>query len=50
MSAPRLTFAIKKFRKTRYNAGRGSYRVGTDVVHHVMHNICDVLYDAKQDK
>ena len=43
-----LVFRVsnKKFRKVRYKAGRGSDRVGTDVMHHVMHNICD----AKQDK
>ena len=41
---------VIKFRKARYNAGGGSDRVGTDVMHHVMHNICDALHDAKQDK
>ena len=47
-----LVFRVsnKKFRKVRYKAGRGSDRVGTDVMHHVMHNICDALCDAKQDK
>ena len=34
----------------RYNAGRGSDPVGTDVMYHVMLNIRDALYDAKQDK
>ena len=39
-----------RFRNARYNASRGSDRVGTDVMHHVMLNICDALCDAKQYK
>ena len=35
-----------KFCKARYTTGRCSDRWVTDVMHHVMHNICDALHDA----